>query len=180
MRFRSLAAAILCVTACLSAHATSIVLESVSPGTVAGTYNYDYGIRVSEGGPALTIYPYDTIVLSGLSGVTNAFAYSQALLYAEYLPTLVAVVGGNSYLTFPSSNTSDTNYFNLLRVTSTSSILGEVNFSINTPNTYTGQVLGPVAEAAPTPEPASFALLGTGMVGLASLFYRYRRVGETT
>lgn len=177
MPLRALTTFILFIVVCASAHATSIILESESLGSVPGTYDYYYGFVVSEGGPTLTFYPSSYFTLSGLNGVTDAFVYDEAEFYAEYSPTTAVVVNGEDEFIFPSSNTSDSTYYNILKITSTSSAVGEVNFSINTPNTYIGQVLGPVAAA--TPEPASFCLLATGFACLAGLFRKRSSTGAT-
>jgi hypothetical protein len=63
-------------------------------------------------------------------------------------------------------------YTDFLFIDSTSPASGEVAYTINSsPTGSSGMVVGPVPVNA-TPEPSSFALLGTGLLGFAGVVKR--------
>jgi PEP-CTERM motif len=145
---------------CPLAHGSSIVLESSG----SGLYQYELILT-----PGSSIDNSQTITLTGLSGVTGVVLPNPVLspsFFAFFTSTSVTVYEFGP----PFSVSGDFTDFLVLGSTSPSS--GEVAYTINSsPTSSSGMVVGPVPVNA-TPEPSSFALLCTGLLGLAGVVKR--------
>jgi hypothetical protein len=143
--------------------AASITLTSSS----AGVYNYGLGVAWDE-------YPAfvtgQTIVLSGLSGVTGASVSDTVAAWGfteSFTPTSVTFRAGEN-VTF-SSGAGE--IFGTFVVGSSVLTTGAVNYSFETNNMgdFTGTVYGPVAAV---PEPSTWAMMILGFLGVGFLAYR--------
>jgi hypothetical protein len=145
---------------CPLAHGSSIVLES----SASGLYQYELILT-----PGTSFGNGQAITLTGLSGVTSAVIVNPVLspsFFATSTSTSVTVYEFGP----PFSVSGD--YTDFLGIDSTSLASGEVAYTINSsPTGSSGMVVGPVPVNA-TPEPSSFALFCTGLLGLAGVVKR--------
>jgi hypothetical protein len=164
--------ALLCALPSLGGSAPAFVLESNSGGV------YDYSLVV-PGGTAFDIQSGQTMVLSGLSGVTGAaisgvledsLCGGFGLTLSGFTASSVTLTNSSSDQCFYGPGGTDAN----LEIDSSVTTLGTVNYAIENPpgGFYTGTTEGPVA-----PEPGAGALLLTGIAALGAGYrLRLRRV----
>lgn len=160
MRLSLLAASALCVLS-LAAHADSLTLDTATSSN--GTFNYTYNqTAISE------FYSYRShFVISGLSGVTGASTSYPNLYTVTFTGTSATfTVSNDIVITVPTLT-------DLFSITSSVTTLGTAQYSLpasSMTSSSTGSLQGPVtATVAVTPEPSSFALLGTGLLGVAGV-----------
>lgn len=163
LRFSLLAISV-CVSV-VAARADSIVFTS----QVGNTYNYGLSVDANS---SLQFLSGQTISLTGLAGVTSvSTGYG---FIGTFTPASVTLTepGSTSSTTFINSGPTPFTFTGLLSLTSSSTILGGVGFSINSNNlgTISGVTQGPVASAIP--EPSTFLLLGTGLLSAAGAVRR--------
>jgi PEP-CTERM motif len=145
--------------ACAPAHADSLVLISSSGGV------YAYGIEVDG---FITFDKNQKIDLTGLTGVTSVTGVPEF----SYSFTSNSVVADQNVIT--SDEYEGPAEIPLFNVTSSSTTLGTIDYSIQTSTgTLTGTVQGPVAlTTSSVPEPSSLLLLATGLLGAAQTVRR--------
>jgi len=165
-------AALLFFTLGVTAQGSSIVLTSASNGV------YNYALHLEPGEFNQFAANSTALTLTGMSGVF-AESVNDALDFCLHgvpitatTASLVANSPGGCGINNPLvTAANDGSWF----VQSTSNVTGLVNYSIITSQqTFTGQVLGPVAASAGTPEPSTLALAAIGLI--AALHLRRRIV----
>ena len=157
MRLALIATAALCVSS-LAAHADSIVLDSVNNGTYVygvqhtGEIDYNFG---------------STVTFSNLYGVTGASASG----FDATSITSTSVTFTQDSQILPIFYTGSGEVTDLFTITSASGVSGLASYVSNSDPAFAGSVAGPVAPTltSVTPEPSSFALLGTGLLGIAGV-----------
>jgi hypothetical protein len=159
MRLRLLLPATLAAVALLSsslaAHANSIVFEGQSGNA------YNYGIDVTSSG--LTIAAGNTLTFTGLADVTGASVIYPSIFTATFTSTSVTFTTPGGVGIGPGV------YLDFFTIDSTAP-LGTVMYTVDTTSgILSGTVRGP---ASVTPEPSTFALFGTGILGLAGMARR--------
>jgi PEP-CTERM motif len=143
-------AAIALLSASLAAHANSIVFEGQSGNT------YYYGVDATS--RVLTFTPGETLTFTGLADVTGASYIYPDLFIATFTSTSVTFTNPGS-VGFESGV-----YPDFFTIDSTAP-LGTVMYTADTTSgIISGSIGGP---ASVTPEPSTFALFGTGLIGLA-------------
>jgi hypothetical protein len=157
---------------------TTLFLESQSGGV------YDYEFEIAGGGnleygDAISFTAGEMVLLTGLSGVTDvslqsSFSNCFSSAFTGSTVTLTATTSGGSCEAFSNAsyNNGPLEYFGTLVVDSSADTAGLVDFDIQGKDYFTnvavgdGTVDGPVAAVAATPEPSSWLLLGTGLLGV--------------
>jgi len=164
----------------LTVLATVAVVLAASPWGFAATITlisssggvYDYGVTLGAD-ENVFFSPNQTIILSGLSGVTGASVADffstcyiigarnpSSVVYAQTLVEPCGIMGGGVPRTVGT-----------LVVDSSVLTLGTVDFNMQTTaGPVIGTTQGPVAAAVP--EPAGLVLLGTALLGLVGLAWR--------
>jgi len=136
---------------------------------------YEYAVAIPAGG-TVTFDGGQTITLTGLSGVTGASIESPlslALVVQSFTSTSVTFVEPLDANSSIQNLTGATVYDGTLIVDSTSPS-GTVDYTMQTSSgSISGTVGGPVA----TPEPGSFSMLLTSVLGLGALVFFSRREG---
>ena len=157
MRLLFLVPALLLAASTLLAHADSIPFDSHSGDS------FEYGIDVTTSTP-FEIGTGQTISFTGLADVTGASVQNPSLFTINFTSTSVTFTSQNS-IAF-----SGGNFIGFFTIDSTAS-LGSITYTAETANEgiLTGSIEGP---AAPTPEPSTLALFGTGILGLAGVARR--------
>ena len=154
----------------VTARGSSIVLTSVTNGV------YNYALHLESGEFNQFASNSTALTLSGMSGVF-AESLNDALDFclhgvpiAATTASLVANSPGGCGINNPLvTSVNDGSWF----IQSTSNVTGLVNYSITTnQQTFTGQVLGPVA-AAGTPETSTFGLAAIGLMLAMALRRRF-------
>jgi opacity protein-like surface antigen len=158
------AAAIASAACSAQSLAAGVVLESAS----GGIYKYDILLGSNED------FDYESIVLTGLFGVTGAFvaddigAFTSAS--ASFTPTSATFVINQSIF-----NSGSAGPFGTMIVDSSVLTEGTVDYTIHSNGfDVPGTVLGPVPgnPNGNVPEPATWALMLMGFVGLGLYGYR--------
>lgn len=134
--------------------------------STGGAYIYDISFTSSSG---VVLFPGDTLVITGLSAVTEASTPLSP--FSASSTSTTATLGDNNVtvLASPLSSTID----GILTIDSTSTTIGTVHWELSGPglsSPVTGTTEGPVSA---TPEPCSLLLLFTGLLGLGSLRRRF-------
>jgi hypothetical protein len=155
------------LSASIPARADTIVLMSASNGT------YDYGLELNAG-EGQHFGNGQTITLTGLAGVTSVTPSYPNYLEDSFTLDSVTLTAFNGGLFFGNGLAAPYT-FPLFVLTSSVLTEGTVDFSLNnqTPP-VTGTVYGPVGGAV-VPEPSSFVLLGTGLLGLGGILFAEKR-----
>jgi hypothetical protein len=149
-------AAIALLSASLAAHANSIVFEGQSGNT------YYYGVDATS--RVLTFEPGETLTFTGLADVTGASYIYPDLFTATFTSTSVTFTNPGS-VGFESGV-----YPDFFTIDSTAP-LGTVMYTAT--DTTSGILSGPIGgPTSVTPEPSTFALFGTGILGLAGMARR--------
>ena len=146
-----------------SARADSLQLYYSSNGT------YYYELTLTQ---YPTHYAGDFLKVTGFSGVTEA---DLAYQLAQFNFASLSLTDQSVTVSSPNLYISSQDYvFGIFSIQSAAPNLGLVNYTItDSAGTFTGQVAGPV-DSAPTPEPSSLLLLGTGAFGAITLLRRQR------
>ncbi len=142
----------------LRAHADTIELASQTSGTDT------FDLLLS--GNSVTFNAGSTITVTGLSSFSNLSYVGSSSAYGTLSQTSTSVIFtyGSTH-TFPGGSPFDMPLFSIVTA---APIIGHATFSIQESTaTVTGSV-------APTPEPASLVLLGTGLLGSLGMTLRHR------
>ncbi len=148
-----------------AAKADSLILDSFSKGT------YSYGLAL---GPNENAYfPKSTgITISGVSGVTGVNFSNAASCFTAVInsSSVVMTQTTNEFAcSFLNPSSKPTEFADLFSLSSAVDTVGQASYSLTGLPMMTGTVGGPVLSSV-TPEPASLALLSTGLLGaLATL-----------
>ena len=170
-------AALLLLTTLLAvpttAHADSLFLQEITPS--GGNIFYKYDLILDPPG-TLTFDTGQGITLTGLFGVNNV-----GVLLPDFTATFTSTTVTLTS-TDPSneigSTTSVTEAIDAFIVSSTSSTIGTVDYSItNSSVGIDGQVGGPVS---PVPEPSSLLLFSTGVLAFVQTTRRKLRARSAT
>jgi hypothetical protein len=147
------------------ARADSLFLQSITPS--GGNVFYNYALDIDP----LTSLTFDDgqgITVTGLFGVNNVGVLLPGFT-ATFTPTTVTLTSTGPSNDFPNT-TSLTDAIDAFIISSTSSTVGTVDYSItNSGVSIDGLVGGPVA---PVPEPSSLLLLSTGLLTVAQTVRR--------
>jgi PEP-CTERM motif len=127
---------------------------------------YDYGMLVSSG-ESVTFHAGDSIVLSGLSGVTGA-SVSAVMLASGFTASFTSTSATFTEMTGFATDFVGLGTYQSLVVDSSVLTTGTVNYNIQN-NTFTGTVDGPVAAV---PEPSTWAMMILGFLGIGYVAYR--------
>jgi hypothetical protein len=151
--------------------AAGVALDSAS----GGVYKYDIILGSNED------FFYGSIVLSGLSGVTDASVADTIAMYsgtgAVFTTTTATFTINQSILNMGASGPMGT-----MIVDSTVLTEGTVDYVIHSNGSdVTGTVWGPVAgNPNGAPEPSTWAMMGLGFAGLGFFGYRKARSARIT
>jgi PEP-CTERM motif len=144
-----------------TAKADSVIFES----QVGNTYTYD--LRIDNYGAAFILDGFQITGLSGVTGATLSGALGDVFnplggVAFDADSVTVGTIAGYTGILFHNPTDIDT-----LTITS-AALAGDANFSILDSNGFNcGEVVGPVGDPAPAPEPSSLVLLGSGLLGVA-------------
>jgi hypothetical protein len=156
---------------------STLILESQS----GGVYDYEFAL---DNGDAINFSGGQDVTLTGLSGVAGvsmqsnfASCFSSASTGSSV--TLTAT-GGSANCDFINGEIDGIEDVGTLVVDSSVDTAGLVDFDVQGKDSIAnaalgdGTVDGPVAAVAATPEPSSWLLLGSGMLGLIGAARRKR------
>jgi hypothetical protein len=140
-----------------TAQAASITLESIN----SGVFQYQLTLAPDE---TVIFDQNQQITLTGLSGVTAISPTNVGFTSCGFTDSTAcfAEVFMNEILENSSSDPSSSDFFT---ITSTSPLVGPVDYNAQAEDPFSGQVDGPIA----APEPGSGLLTAVGLLGLLLL-----------
>jgi hypothetical protein len=154
-----------------ASRADSIVLTSQGGGV------FGYGVQLDPGSPGVAAVNGDTLVFTGLFGVTGASAAPTTGFTATFTSTSVTFTETGGGATTPSNPTGlSEDIADLFLIDSADTSVGNVSYvALTTTGTLSGLALGPVTPPQSTsavPEPSTMVLAGSGLLGLAGAVRR--------
>jgi hypothetical protein len=152
-----------------ASRADSIVLTS----QVAGVFGY--GIELDPNSPGVSVVNGDTIVFTGLFGVTGASAAAGTGFSETFTSTSVTFTETGGGSTTPSNPTgSPVTVADLFLIDSADTSVGDISItSTSSLGLVSGTASGPVTPSNPSvPEPSSLILAGSGLLGFAGVLRR--------
>lgn len=147
-----------------ASRADSIVLTSSGSGV------YGYGIELNPGSPGLVAATGDSLVLTGLFGVTGASEAPNIGLTSTFTSTSATFTETGSGANTPANPGSTPVILpDFFFVDSADTTVGSISYVATTSNqgVLSGTAQGPVAPASAVPEPSSMIMAGSGLLGLA-------------
>jgi hypothetical protein len=167
--FGSIFALSLLVVGVQASRADSIALTSESAGV------FGYGVILSPGSPGVSVVNGDTILFTGLFGVTGASAAPGIGFTATFTSTTATFTETGGGATTPSNPSgSPVEIADLFLIDSADTTVGTISYTaITAQGTLSGTAQGPVTPTAPSvPEPSTMVLAGSGLLGLAGAVRR--------
>lgn len=147
-----------------ASRADSIVLTSSGSGV------YGYGLELDPMSPGIVAATGDSLVLTGLFGVTGASPAPNIGFTATFTSTSATFTQtGSGISSLPNPGSTPLILADYFFVDSADTTVGSVSYVATTSNlgVLSGTAQGPVAPPSAVPEPSSLILAGSGLLGLA-------------
>lgn len=147
-----------------ASRADSIVLTSSGSGV------YGYGIELNAGSPGIVAATGDSLVLTGLFGVTGASAAPNLGLTATFTSTSATFTETGTGTNTPTNpGSTPVTLPDFFFVDSADTTIGNISYVATTANqgVLSGTAQGPVTPPSAVPEPSCWILAGSGLLGLA-------------